>query len=90
VPCPAAICAGSVANVLKTLTGSSTKFAPPATGPRPRRVAIAGDDPDHLFIFGPEGCIRASADFGATIVDKAGNIPVDWPSVGTVVGLCGG
>jgi hypothetical protein len=66
------------------------RVAPTATGSRPRRVAIAGDDPDHLFIFGPAGCIRESGDFGATIVDKAGNIPVDWPSAGTVVGLCGG
>lgn len=56
-----------------------------------RRVAIAGDDPDALYLWGADGYIGYSSDFGATVQSKIGNIGgMTSPTPGEFVGICGG
>ncbi len=52
-------------------------------------VRCAGDDEDVFYIFGPGGHIAYSADFGATLQDKRGNLG-DFAGIDRFVNVCGG
>lgn len=52
-------------------------------------VRCAGDDEDVFYVFGPYGKIAYSADFGATLQDKRGNLG-DFVGINRFVNLCGG
>lgn len=52
------------------------------------RVAFAGDSEQILYLWGPEEYIAYSADFGATIDDRVGNLSTFTP--GIAIGLAGG
>ena len=52
-------------------------------------VRCAGDDEDVFYVFGPYGKIAYSADFGATLQDKRGNLG-DFSGINRFVNLCGG
>lgn len=54
-----------------------------------RSAAIAGDNPDKIYLWGVGGAVAFVPDF-ATVVDRSGNLPTDYPSAGTFVGLAGG
>ena len=51
---------------------------------------VAGDDLNTFFVWGFGGLVALSDDFGATISDKRGNIPADYPAAGRFLNLCGG
>jgi len=55
-----------------------------------RMVAIAGDDPDALYLWGANGYIAYSPDFGVTIQSKTGNMGSFDPAPGEIIGICGG
>ncbi|GIL24668.1 MAG: hypothetical protein BroJett042_31810 [Bacteroidota bacterium] len=55
-----------------------------------RMVAIAGDDPDALYLWGANGYIAYSPDFGVTIQSKVGNMGSFDPAPGEIIGICGG
>lgn len=59
----------------------------PATSVKWRRVFLINDY--EMFLCGADGYIGYSPDFGATIYDKRGNIPTDYPSIGTIIGIAG-
>jgi hypothetical protein len=59
-----------------------------AAGTNYNGVRCAGDNPDTFYLFG-NGVIAYSADFGASIRDKRGNI-TSMGTVGRFVNLCGG
>ncbi len=52
-------------------------------------VRCAGDDEDVFYLFGPGGHIAYSADFGATLQDKRGNLG-DFTGIDRFVNVCGG
>jgi len=51
-----------------------------------RGVAISGDNEDIMYLWGTEGYLQYSEDFGATFVDKSGNID----TTGRLIGVLGG
>lgn len=59
-----------------------------------QQVAIAGDNPDVLYIWGEGGGYRRaviyySEDFGVTMVDKKGNLVSEFDAA-ELIGICGG
>lgn len=53
-------------------------------------AAFAGDTEQVLYLWGEDGSIYYSQDFGATIEDKRGNLLTDYPSIGEFIGIAGG
>ena len=54
-------------------------------------VRCAGDDEDVFYLFGPGGHIAYSADFGATLKDKRGNLTDStFTGIDRFVNICGG
>ncbi|HVU10688.1 MAG TPA: hypothetical protein VHD90_05390 [Phototrophicaceae bacterium] len=54
-------------------------------------VRCAGDDEDVFYLFGPGGHITYSADFGATLQDKRGNLTDSaFAGIDRFVNICGG
>jgi hypothetical protein len=54
-------------------------------------VRCAGDDADVFYLFGPGGHIAYSADFGATLKDKRGNLGDSaFAGIDRFVNICGG
>jgi hypothetical protein len=51
--------------------------------------AISGDDADMIYLWGGQGRVGVSFDFGATIDDRRGNIS-GMSGMGEMIGLCGG
>lgn len=51
--------------------------------------AISGDAPNIIYLWGSSARIGYSQDKGATIDDRSGNIPTDWPSGGDFVMIAG-
>ncbi len=54
------------------------------------RCGISGADKNTLYLCGETGKLDYSTDFGDTTLDMSGNIPADWPGVGTFYFLIGG
>ncbi len=52
-----------------------------------RRAALAGDNPDVIYLWGVNGAIGYSQDFGETIDDRTGNIGDFSP--GELIGIAG-
>ncbi len=53
-------------------------------------ITISGDNADVLYLWGAGGRIGYSDNFGSTIDDRRGNMPTDFPGVGTFLGVAGG
>lgn len=71
--------------------GSWTTCITPATIVPYRRVAIAGDNNEIIYIYGIDGNIGYTANQGSTITSKMGNITtMTSPSPAEFVGICGG
>ena len=59
--------------------------------PHPEHGAFAADTQEVLYLWGTQRFISASYDFGATIIDKRGNLNSSFPTdIRDLIGLCGG
>ncbi len=88
-----------IAGVFMKVFGPATLFTSPDEGDNwtfrtsgsCRRVAISGNDPETLYIWGAAGYIFYSVDFGTTLINKVGNIGgMTSPTPGEFIGICGG
>lgn len=61
-----------------------------AANPAPRGVAFAGDTQTVIYLWGFLGYLSYTQDSGDLVEDKRGNIPDDFPSIGTILGIAGG
>lgn len=71
--------------------GAWTTRITPATNIKYRRLAIAGDNSEIIYLYGEDGTIAYTSNQGSAIASKAGNISgMSGPTPGDFVGLCGG
>ena len=56
----------------------------------PEQIAFAENDPNVLFLWGVEGYISYSQDFGSTVDDRRGNIAAVLTTTGQFLGIAGG
>jgi hypothetical protein len=86
----AAVLSKTFTSAVFTSTNGGDSWSQRQTSTNYRRVAIAGDNKNVLYLWGVDGHIGYSADFGATIVSKRGNIGTFSPAAGELIGICGG
>lgn len=77
----------SVNLLLTSLNGGDSWTIKQSSTPY-RAAFIAGDDGSTLYLWGLNGALGYSSDFGATVQDKRGNLAASPP--GNIVRICGG
>lgn len=82
--------AATIISLLTSLDGGTTWTEKQRLASRYRACFIAGDNGNVLYLWGSDGRIGYSQDFGSTVLDKRGNIPTAYPSIGRIMRICGG
>jgi hypothetical protein len=75
-------------NILVTSLDGGDSWTIKQSGTPYRAAFIAGDDGNTLHLWGRDGALGCSQDFGLTVQDKRGNLAASPP--GNIVRICGG